>query len=61
MNYPKKYDNNANCTWDIVAPPDQTIILQFGNGLALEDGFCYTEYVEVSLPVFDTAIVLYLL
>nr|XP_009858219.1 uncharacterized protein LOC104265580 [Ciona intestinalis] len=49
MNYPGRYDNNANCRWQIIAPIYQVIILTFDPGFALEYGSnnCRLEYVEI--------------
>ncbi|CAK8692139.1 unnamed protein product [Clavelina lepadiformis] len=47
MNYPRQYDNNANCKWDIIAPQDLTIVLKFDSGFALEPNNCILEHVEV--------------
>ncbi|XP_042194838.1 CUB and sushi domain-containing protein 1 [Callorhinchus milii] len=43
-NFPSEYDNNADCTWTILAEPGDTIALVFTD-FQLEDGY---DFIEVS-------------
>jgi len=55
MNFPNKYDNNANCRWDLTAPNDQVVMLEFVDEFHLEgtNRNCKLDYVEViKLPKF---------
>ena len=49
MNYPGEYDNNAHCKWDLTAPADKVIILEFVGRFSLESDQkgCSLDYVEV--------------
>ena len=49
MNHPDKYDNNANCRWDLTAPEGQVVMLNFVDEFHLEgvQSNCRLDYVEV--------------
>ncbi|EGV97115.1 CUB and sushi domain-containing protein 1 [Cricetulus griseus] len=53
--FPSEYDNNADCTWTILAEPGDTIALVFTD-FQLEEGYDFLEISGTEAPSICAAI-----